>query len=206
MPETLRICRGEAGSVSILDASLEKSPTLEYRVSVNGKADGWYDFSEELEKASSYFLKPVGKDMTANEDIMLLYFTSGTTGMPKMVLHDFTYPLGHISTAKYRQCVQDDGLHLTVSDTGWMKSMWGKIYGQWLCGSAVFTYDHEKFNPSELLNIMIKHKVTTFCAPPTIYRFLIKEDLTKYDLSCLKHCSIAGEPLNPEELIIYFGI
>lgn len=175
-----------------------KSPTLEYVAGVNGKADGWYDFDEELEKASPDFNKPAGAEMTKNEDTMLLYFTSGTTGMPKMVLHDFTYPLGHISTAKYWQCVQENGLHLTVSDTGWMKSMWGKIYGQWLCGSAVFTYDHEKFNPKELLNVMIKHKVTTFCAPPTIYRFLIKEDLSKYDLSCLKHCAIAGEPLNPE--------
>ncbi len=175
-----------------------KSPTLEHIAGVNGKVDGWYDFDEEIEKASPDFARPTGDEAIRNDDVMLLYFTSGTTGMPKMVLHDFTYPLGHISTAKYWQCVQENGLHLTVSDTGWMKSMWGKIYGQWLCGSAVFTYDHEKFNPKEMLEVMIKHKVTTFCAPPTIYRFLIKEDLTKYDLSCLKHCAIAGEPLNPE--------
>jgi acetyl-CoA synthetase len=184
--------------VNHINDSRTKSHTLKYIVGVNGKGDGWYDFDEELEKASPDFTKPTGSEMTKNEDVMLLYFTSGTTGMPKMVLHDFTYPLGHISTAKYWQCVQENGLHLTVSDTGWMKSMWGKIYGQWLCGSAVFTYDHEKFNPKDLLNVMIKHKVTTFCAPPTIYRFLIKEDLTKYDLSNLKHCAIAGEPLNPE--------
>ncbi len=181
-----------------INGSRSKSPTLEHVVGVNGKTDGWYDFSEELEKASPDFGRPTGDEAVRNDDIMLLYFTSGTTGMPKMVLHDFTYPLGHISTAKYWQCVQENGLHLTVSDTGWMKSMWGKIYGQWLCGSAVFTYDHEKFNPKDLLEVMIKHKVTTFCAPPTIYRFLIKEDLVKYDLSCLKHCAIAGEPLNPE--------
>ncbi|HEX2945855.1 MAG TPA: AMP-binding protein [Clostridia bacterium] len=181
-----------------IDGSRSKSPTLEYVVGVNGKVDGWYDFDSEIEKASPDFARPTGNEATRNDDVMLLYFTSGTSGMPKMVLHDFTYPLGHIHTAKYWQCVQENGLHLTVSDTGWMKSMWGKIYGQWLCGSAVFTYDHEKFNPKDLLEIMIKHKVTTFCAPPTIYRFLIKEDLTKYDLSCLKHCAIAGEPLNPE--------
>jgi len=181
-----------------INDSRSKSPTLEHVVGINGKADGWHDFSEEVEKASPDFAKPAGSEATKNDDVMLLYFTSGTTGMPKMVLHDFTYPLGHIHTAKYWQCVQENGLHLTVSDTGWMKSMWGKIYGQWICGSAVFTYDHEKFNPKDLLEVMIKHKVTTFCAPPTIYRFLIKEDLTKYDLSCLKHCSIAGEPLNPE--------
>ncbi len=184
--------------VTHINGSRSKSPTLEHVIGVNGKTDGWYDFNEGLEKASPDFARPAGSEAVRNDDVMLLYFTSGTTGMPKMVLHDFTYPLGHISTAKYWQCVQENGLHLTVSDTGWMKSMWGKIYGQWLCGSAVFTYDHEKFNPKELLEIMIKHKVTTFCAPPTIYRFLIKEDLTKYDLSCLKHCAIAGEPLNPE--------
>jgi acetyl-CoA synthetase len=184
--------------VTHINGSRSKSPTLEHVIGVNGKADGWYDFNEGLEKASPDFARPAGNETIRNDDVMLLYFTSGTTGMPKMVLHDFTYPLGHISTAKYWQCVQENGLHLTVSDTGWMKSMWGKIYGQWLCGSAVFTYDHEKFNPKELLEVMIKHKVTTFCAPPTIYRFLIKEDLTKYDLSCLKHCAIAGEPLNPE--------
>ncbi len=174
------------------------SPTLEKLITVNGKADGWYNYDEELEKASADFPRPTGSEAPMNEDTMLLYFTSGTTGMPKMVLHDFTYPLGHINTAKFWQCVQEDGLHLTVSDTGWMKSMWGKIYGQWICGSAVFTYDHDKFNARELLEVIVKHKVTTFCAPPTIYRFLIKEDLTQFDLSSLTHCSIAGEPLNPE--------
>ncbi|NLK86266.1 MAG: AMP-binding protein [Clostridiaceae bacterium] len=184
--------------VSHINGSKSGSPTLETFVAVNGRADGWYNFDEELEKASADFTRPDGDEGTKNGDTMLLYFTSGTTGMPKMVLHDFTYPLGHINTAKYWQCVQDDGLHLTVSDTGWMKSMWGKIYGQWICGSAVFTYDHEKFNAREMLEVIVKYKVTTFCAPPTIYRFLIKEDLTQYDLSSLTHCSIAGEPLNPE--------
>lgn len=181
----------------INDAQL-KSPTLTVKVGVNGKADGWYDFSDEIEKAAAEFDRPQGGEMTTNQDIMLLYFTSGTTGLPKMVQHDFTYPLGHIVTAKYWQCVQDNGLHLTVSDTGWMKSMWGKIYGQWICGSAVFTYEHNKFVPKELLDIMVKYKITSFCAPPTIYRFLIKEDLNNYDLSSIQHCSIAGEPLNPE--------
>ncbi len=181
-----------------INNSRSKSATLKNVVAVNGQAEGWYCFSDELEKASADFPRPVGVEATNNNDTMLLYFTSGTTGMPKMVLHSFTYPLGHINTAKYWQCVQEDGLHLTVSDTGWMKSMWGKIYGQWICGSAVFTYDHEKFNAREMLEVIVKHKVTTFCAPPTIYRFLIKEDLTQFDLSSLTHCSIAGEPLNPE--------
>ena len=118
--------------------------------------------------------------------------------MPKMVQHDFTYPLGHILTAKYWQNVQEDGLHLTVADTGWAKAVWGKIYGQWTAGSAVFVYDYDKFVPKELLEVIVKYGVTTFCAPPTIYRFFIKEDLTKYDFSKLKYCVVAGEPLNPE--------
>ncbi len=118
--------------------------------------------------------------------------------MPKMVQHDFTYPLGHILTAKYWQNVADGGLHLTVADTGWAKAMWGKIYGQWLSGASVFVYDYDKFVPSELLDVISRYKITSFCAPPTIYRFFIKEDLTKYDLSSLKYCVIAGEPLNPE--------
>ncbi|MDP4092924.1 MAG: AMP-binding protein [Bacillota bacterium] len=176
----------------------QKSPTLEFKLSVNGKVDGWYDFDEMLEKTSPDFPRPAGDEATHTDDTMLIYFTSGTSGMPKMVQHDFTYPLGHITTAKYWQRVIDGGLHLTVSDTGWMKSMWGKIYGQWICGSAVLVYDHEKFNAKELLDVMIKHKITTFCAPPTIYRFMIKEDLTKFDFSSIKHCAIAGEPLNPE--------
>jgi acetyl-CoA synthetase len=128
---------------------------------------------------------------------MLLYFTSGTTGLPKMVQHNFTYPLGHIVTAKYWHNLQDSDLHLTISDTGWAKTAWGKIYGQWLCGAAVFVYDYDQFSPRKLLNVISQYGVTSFCAPPTIYRYLIK-DLKRYDLSKLKHSSVAGEPLNPE--------
>lgn len=174
------------------------TPSLTAKVLVGGKRDGWYSFDEELERASEDFPRPLGADGTCNEDTMLLYFTSGTTGMPKMVQHNFAYPLGHIVTAKYWQNVQKDGLHLTVSDTGWAKSVWGKIYGQWICGSAVFVYDHSKFVPKDMLDVIVKYGVTTFCAPPTIYRFLIKEELSFYDLSKLKHCAVAGEPLNPE--------
>lgn len=188
----------EAEVIRHVEESQEKSPTLLYKVLVGGSHEGWFDFNSELEKASDSFQRPSGSDAPANSDISLLYFTSGTTGMPKMVLHDFVYPLGHILTAKYWQNVQDDGLHLTVADTGWAKAVWGKIYGQWISGSAVFVYDYDKFIPKDLLNVVSKYKVTSFCAPPTIYRFFIKEDLTKFDLSNLKYCSIAGEPLNPE--------
>jgi acetyl-CoA synthetase len=156
----------------------------------------WADFSALMEKAPAGFVRP--EKVNENSDIMLLYFTSGTTGMPKMVRHDFAYPLGHILTAKYWQRVIPGGLHLTVADTGWAKAAWGKIYGQWLCGSAVFVYDYDRFVPSAMLEVISRHKVTTFCAPPTVYRFFIKEDLSGYDFSALQNCAVAGEPLNPE--------
>jgi len=165
---------------------------------IGGGRAGWLDFNAEMEKASADFKRPSGDNAPANSDILLIYFTSGTTGMPKMVQHNFTYPLGHILTARYWQNVTDDGLHLTVADTGWAKAVWGKIYGQWLAGTAIFVYDYNKFDPKKMLEVVTKYGVTTFCAPPTIYRFFIKEDLSKYDFSKLRHCSTAGEPLNPE--------
>lgn len=188
----------EAEVVQHIEEAQKESPSLLYKVMVGGNREGWYDFNSEIEKADENFVKPTGKDMTTNEDISLLYFTSGTTGHPKMVQHNFTYPLGHILTAKYWQNVQEDGLHFTVADTGWAKAVWGKIYGQWICRNAVFVYDYDKFIPKNLLEVLEKYQITTFCAPPTIYRFLIKEDLTKYNLKSLKYCVIAGEPLNPE--------
>ncbi len=181
-----------------VDDAAPKSPTLTLKVVVGGQRSGWTDFCGEYEKTERRFARPTGDDAPVNGDISLLYFTSGTTGYPKMVRHDFTYPLGHILTAVYWQQVQDDGLHLTVSDTGWAKSVWGKIYGQWLGGSAIFVYDYDKFVPKDLLRVVAQHGVTTFCAPPTVYRYLIREDLSRYDLSRLKHAVIAGEPLNPE--------
>jgi len=192
------VCVNEPEVIKHVEDSEAESPTLKYKVLVGGSKEGWIDFNKEMENSPAEFTKPSGSEYTTNDDISLLYFTSGTTGMPKMVQHNFTYPLGHILTAKYWQNVQDGGLHLTVADTGWAKAMWGKLYGQWICGSAVFVYDYDKFVPSDLLNVISKHGVTTFCAPPTIYRFFIKEDLTKYDLSKLKYCVVAGEPLNPE--------
>ena len=162
----------------------------------SGALTPWTDFSSLMKKDPGNFTRP--PQVNTNDDIMLLYFTSGTTGMPKMVQHNFAYPLGHILTAKYWQQVQPHGLHLTVADTGWAKAAWGKIYGQWLCGAAVFVYDYDRFVPSAMLEVISRHKITTFCAPPTIYRFFIKENLAQYDFSSLKHCAVAGEPLNPE--------
>jgi acetyl-CoA synthetase len=160
---------------------------------------GRVDFRKELAKFSADWQKPAGKDYPCLHDPMLIYFSSGTSGMPKMVLHDHTYPLGHIVTAKYWQCVEDGGLHMTAVDSGWAKFGWGKIYGQWICGAVIAAYDFDgHFLAEKLLAVMQKFRLTTFCAPPTVYRFLIKKDLSPYDFSSLKQCSIAGEPLNPE--------
>ncbi len=182
-----------------VDQAQKDSPTLEHKAVIRMSRPGWYSFSDEVKKASPDFPRPTGDAATHNDDKMLLYFTSGTTGMPKMVLHDFAYPLGHILTARYWQNVQDNGLHLTLADTGWAKSAWGKVYGQWTAGSAIFVYDYEgKFDPADLLRVVQDYKVTTFCAPTTVYRFMAQEDLSKYDLSNIKYCVTAGEPLYPE--------
>jgi acetyl-CoA synthetase len=192
------VCVPEQEVIQHVEAAEDKSTTLKLKALIGENRDGWLNFNAGMEESSEEFARPVGDESTKNDDIMLLYFTSGTTGMPKMVNHNYIYPLGHILTAKYWQNVQDNGLHFTVADTGWAKSAWGKLYGQWLSGSAVMTYDFDKFVPKNLMDVIEKYKVTTFCAPPTIYRFLIKEDLTKFDLSALKYCVVAGEPLNPE--------
>jgi acetyl-CoA synthetase len=192
------VCVPDPEVIQHIEESESKSPTLKVKMIIGEERKGWLNFTIGMKISSEKFSRPVSDQATANTDIMLLYFTSGTTGMPKMVNHDYIYPLGHILTAKYWQNVLDDGLHFTVADTGWAKSAWGKIYGQWLSGSAVMTYDYDKFVPKNLMEVIEKYKVTTFCAPPTIYRFLIKEDLTRFDLSYLKYCVVAGEPLNPE--------
>ncbi len=170
-------------------------PTLEFKALLTGKRQGWLDYSSGVDAQSEELFVAA---LPVNDDIMLLYFTSGTTGHPKMVIHSYTYPLGHIPTAVHWQNVDPDGLHLTISDTGWAKSVWGKLYGQWLAETALFVYDHEKFIPAKMLSAICDNKVTTFCAPPTMYRYFIKEDLSKYDFSNLKYATIAGEPLNPE--------
>lgn len=159
---------------------------------------GWLDFTAGTASSPAVFPRPTGAQAVTSRDRMLLYFTSGTTGLPKMVSHSFAYPLGHILTAGYWQNVGNGGLHLTVADTGWAKAAWGKIYGQWLCGCAVMTYDYDKFVPRHMLEVLQKYGVTSFCAPPTVFRFLIKEPLAEYQFPKLKYCTVAGEPLNPE--------
>ncbi|MDR2966356.1 MAG: AMP-binding protein [Methanobacteriaceae archaeon] len=159
---------------------------------------GWLNFTKEIKDMSTDFKRPSGDEATNNEDPLLIYFSSGTTGQPKMVKHNYIYPLGHIITAKYWHNVCEDGLHHTSADTGWAKTSWGSLYGQWIAGTALFIYDYNRFDPINLLEKVKKYKVNTFCAPPTIYRFLIKEDLSNYDFSNWTYATTAGEPLNPE--------
>ncbi len=186
--------------ISHVENSLDQCPTLQYKAMVHEAGagrEGWIDYRSAFLAHSDVFSRPTGEDAVMAKDPMILYFTSGTTGMPKMVQHIQSYPLGHILTAKYWQQVEDNGLHLTVSDSGWAKFSWGKIYGQWISGSGILGYDMDKFDSDKLLRVIEKYKITTFCAPATMYRFMIKEDLTKYDLSSIHHCCMAGEPLNP---------
>lgn len=190
------IATSEGEFASHMEQAEPECPTLKSKMITWGAREGWIDFDAALEAQSDSFERP--EQPNTNDDISLIYFTSGTSGMPKMVAHDYRYPLGHIQTAVYWQGCVDGGIHLTVSETGWMKSIWGKLYGQWLAGSAVLAYDFDKFVPRDLLRVIAESGVTTFCAPPTIYRFFIQEDLSQYDLSKIRRCSIAGEPLNPE--------
>jgi len=192
------VCVNDPFVIEQVETAMHETTTLHSRVLVDGTRDGWLDFESEIAKMPDTFARPSGEDANRWDDIMLVYFTSGTTGMPKMVRHNFAYPLGHIVTAKYWQQVQENKLHMSVSDSGWAKFGWGKIYGQWLCGAVIFAYDMEKFIPKKLLAMLQKYRVTTFCAPPTMYRFMLQEDVAKYDLSSIQHYCIAGEPLNPE--------
>lgn len=180
---------------SFIAGAKKKCKTLSHLAIVGERIpEGFRDFRGEAAQCSDR-LDRIYNDQN---DPMLLYFSSGTTGMPKMILHDYTYPVGHILTAHYWQHVEENKLHLTMSDSGWAKFAWGKIYGQWICGATIVAYDNEKFDAKNTMELLQEIKVTTFCAPPTIYRFLIKEDIAKYDLSSIHKCCIAGEPLNPE--------
>ena len=179
-----------------VEKAAAKTGTLKTRVIANGSREGWHNFDEEFLMFRASFART--KDTPCGDDPMLMFFTSGTTGYPKIALHNFKYPLGHFITAKYWHCVDPDGLHLTISDTGWAKSLWGKLYGQWLSEAAVFVYDFDRFDAGDILPMFAKYHITTFCAPPTMYRFMVKEDLSRFDLTSIKHATNAGEALNPE--------
>ncbi len=186
---------GEKVVLDHIQNALPKCPSVQHVISVGPEVyDGFDDFSKGIENAPA-FVRP--QNVNTNNDISIIYFTSGTSGNPKMVAHDFTYPLGHIVTGSYWHNLNEESLHLTVADTGWGKAVWGKLYGQMIAGASIFVYDHEKFTPADMLKMIEEYRITSFCAPPTIFRFMIREDLRKYDLSSLKWATIAGEALNP---------
>ena len=190
------VSSGDEIVINHIQNSLPKCPSLTTLISTGPIVpEGWFDFNEEI-NAAAPFVRP--ELANTNDDVSLMYFTSGTTGNPKMVAHDFTYPLGHIITGSFWHNVKEDSLHLTLADTGWGKAVWGKLYGQWIAGANVFVYDFEKFEPVDVLHMIQKYGITSFCAPPTVFRFLIREDITKFDISTLKYCTIAGEALNPK--------
>ena len=180
------------------EEALPDSPSIEHRVIVAGERDGWTPFDVLVAGEPDEFERPTGEAGVTSKDIMLVYFTSGTTGSPKAVCHNFAHPLGHIITAKYWQQVQEDTLHMSVTDSGWAKFGWGKIYGQWIAGATIFAYDMDKFVPTKLLQKIQDYRLTTFCAPPTMYRFMLQEDVASFDLSSVQNFATAGEPLNAE--------
>jgi len=189
------ICVGEEYVLGQVQAAMPDSPSVDVLVSVGPLVpEGFHDWQAEIGNAPQ-FIRP--KHVNTNSDTMLMYFTSGTSGEPKMVTHDYLYALGHLTTGVFWHNLSPDSIHLTVADTGWGKAVWGKFYGQWFAGATVFVFDHEKFDAGRMLKQMEKYHVTSFCAPPTVYRFMIREDISKYDLSALRYCCTAGEALNP---------
>ncbi len=190
------ICTADGDTAHQAELAAVNAPSLTLKLIVNGQREGWRSFDDEYLRYSTHYNRT--EDTACGDDLMLMFFTSGTTGYPKIAAHSYKYPLGHFHTAKYWHCVNPNGLHLTISDTGWAKAMWGKLYGQWLCEAATFVYDFDRFDAGDILPLFAKYHITTFCAPPTMYRMLIKQDLTKYDMSSVTHATIAGEALNPE--------
>ena len=190
------ICTADGDTAHQVELAQEKCGMLKNMMIVNGQREGWRTFDEEYPMFSSRFRRT--GTSPCGDDLMLMYFTSGTSGYPKIAAHTYKYPLGHFHTAKYWQTVDPDGLHFTISDTGWAKATWGKIYGQWLCEGAIFVYDFDRFDASKILPMFAKHHITTFCAPPTMLRMMIKQDIGQYDFSSVKHMTTAGEALNPE--------
>jgi len=190
------IATGESNVGEEIDKAMAESPTVRVKVMCNGARDGWHDFDTEYPLFRAVYERT--EDAPCGDDPALMYFSSGTAGYPKAVEHSYKYALGHFITAKYWHCVDPDGIHFTISETGWGKAVWGKLYGQWMCEAAVFTYDFNRFDAHDIMPMFAQYGITTFCAPPTMYRMFIKEDLSKYDLSSIKHASTAGEALNPE--------
>ena len=190
------LCTADDDVAHQIDLAAEKCPTLTTKILVNGKREGWRSFDEEYTMYSTHYNRP--DDAPGGEDLMLMYFTSGTSGYPKIAAHNYKYVLGHFHTAKYWHTVDPEGLHFTISDTGWAKAMWGKLYGQWLCEAATFVYDFDRFDAADILPMFAKYQITTFCAPPTMLRMMVKQDISKYDLSSVQHMTTAGEALNPE--------
>ena len=187
------ICAKDDYIISQIKLAMPESPSVKQYITL-GDEEGFHNWKKEWQQAPQ-FVRPAF--VNENDDTMIMYFTSGTSGEPKMVAHDYLYAMGHLTTGCFWHNLHEGSLHLTVADTGWGKAVWGKFYGQWFAGATVFVYDHEKFNADNLLRQMEKYHVTSFCAPPTIYRFMIREDLSKYDLSSLEYCCTAGEALNP---------
>lgn len=190
------LATADDGVPACVDSAAASCPTLKTKILVGGTRPGWHDFDSEYTLYSGHYDRP--EDAPGGEETALMFFTSGTTGNSKMAAHKHTYALGHFVTAKYWHCCERDGLHFTISDTGWGKSLWGKFYGQFMCEGAVFVYDFRRFSASDLLPLFAKYGITTFCAPPTMLRLMIKEDLSSYDLSSVRHMTTAGEALNPE--------
>ncbi|MBR0113279.1 MAG: AMP-binding protein [Clostridia bacterium] len=193
------ICTDYGDVADIAERAAEKCPSVTTKIIVGGHREGWHDFDAEYPIYSSHYFRT--EDTPGGDDTALIFFSSGTTGNPKMVEHKHTYSLGHFVTAKYWHCCEKDGLHFTISDTGWGKALWGKLYGQWMCEGAVFVYDFDRFHSADILPLFAQYQITTFCAPPTMLRMLIKEDITQYDFSSVKHMTTAGEALNPEVAI-----
>lgn len=189
------VCVGEDYVLEQITAAMSESPTVKTLISIGPKVpENFHSWHEEIGNASA-FVRP--SHVNDNNDIMLMYFTSGTSGEPKMVAHNYLYPLGHITTGVFWHNLHENSIHLTVADTGWGKAVWGKLYGQWFAGAAVFVFNHDKFTAEKILKKIEKYRITSFCAPPTVYRFMIHEDLSTYDLSSLEYCTTAGEALNP---------
>ena len=190
------ICTADGDTANQVDLAAENCPTLVNKLIVNGERDGWRSFDEEYPLYSAHYYR--NEKSPGGDDLMLMFFTSGTSGYPKIAAHNYKYALGHFHTAKYWHNVEPDGLHFTISDTGWAKAMWGKLYGQWLCEAATFVYDFDRFDAADILPMFAKYRITTFCAPPTMLRMMIKQDISKYDFSSVRHMTTAGEALNPE--------